>query len=89
MAAARALGYSENRFDAKDPGRLCRGRERWNHLNPMPIKHIHDRWIGPHAASATARPPVTVTTTAPLAVRGQAGALARAAVGGRSGRRRG
>lgn len=25
----RALGFSENRFDAKDPGRLCRGRERW------------------------------------------------------------
>lgn len=25
----RALGYSENRFDPKDPGRLCRGRERW------------------------------------------------------------
>ena len=28
------------------------GRERWNHLNPLPIKHIHDRWIGPHAAQA-------------------------------------
>lgn len=28
------------------------GRERWNHLNPLPIKQIHDRWIGPHAASA-------------------------------------
>lgn len=28
------------------------GRERWNHLNPLPIKHIHDRWIGPYAASA-------------------------------------
>jgi hypothetical protein len=25
----RALGYSENRFDVRDPGRLCRGRERW------------------------------------------------------------
>ena len=24
-----ALGFSENRFDPKDPGRLCRGRERW------------------------------------------------------------
>ncbi|WP_404862749.1 ArsR/SmtB family transcription factor [Georhizobium sp. MAB10] len=32
-----------------------RGRERWNHLNPLPIKHIHDRWIGPHAASAVER----------------------------------
>ena len=28
------------------------GRERWNHLNPMPIKQIHDRWIGPYAAHA-------------------------------------
>lgn len=28
------------------------GRERWNHLNPLPIKHIHDRWIGPYAAHA-------------------------------------
>lgn len=25
----RALGYSENPFDVRDPGRLCRGRERW------------------------------------------------------------
>lgn len=25
----RALGYSENHFDPTDPGRLCRGRERW------------------------------------------------------------
>lgn len=30
------------------------GRERWNHLNPIPIKHIHDRWIGPYAARAVA-----------------------------------
>lgn len=28
------------------------GRERWNHLNPLPIKHIHDRWIGAYAARA-------------------------------------
>ena len=28
------------------------GRERWNHLNPVPIKRIHDRWIGPYAAGA-------------------------------------
>lgn len=28
------------------------GRERWNHLNPLPIKHLHDRWIGPYAARA-------------------------------------
>jgi DNA-binding transcriptional ArsR family regulator len=29
-----------------------RGRERWNHLNPVPIHDIHERWIGPHAAAA-------------------------------------
>ncbi|CDN48631.1 ArsR/SmtB family transcription factor [Neorhizobium galegae] len=28
------------------------GRERWNHLNPLPIKAIHDRWIGAYAAHA-------------------------------------
>ncbi|CDZ61306.1 Regulatory protein ArsR [Neorhizobium galegae bv. orientalis] len=28
------------------------GRERWNHLNPLPIKAIHDRWIGVYAAHA-------------------------------------
>ncbi|MGE6698721.1 ArsR/SmtB family transcription factor [Hyphomonas sp. NPDC076900] len=28
------------------------GRARWNHLNALPIKTIHDRWIGPHAAGA-------------------------------------
>ena len=32
-----------------------KGRERWNHLNPLPIHDIHERWIGPHAAGATAR----------------------------------
>lgn len=32
-----------------------KGRERWNHLNPLPIHQIHERWIGPHAADATAR----------------------------------
>jgi DNA-binding transcriptional ArsR family regulator len=31
------------------------GRERWNHLNALPIKTIHDRWIGPHAAHAADR----------------------------------
>jgi DNA-binding transcriptional ArsR family regulator len=31
-----------------------RGRERWNHLNPIPIHQIHERWIGPHAANAVA-----------------------------------
>jgi DNA-binding transcriptional ArsR family regulator len=31
-----------------------RGRERWNHLNPLPIHAIHERWIGPHAERAVA-----------------------------------
>lgn len=29
-----------------------KGRERFNHLDAMPIHHIHERWIGPHAAQA-------------------------------------
>lgn len=28
------------------------GRLRWNYLNVLPIRSIHDRWIGPHAADA-------------------------------------
>lgn len=32
-----------------------KGRERWNHLNPLPIQEIYERWIGPHAAGATSR----------------------------------
>lgn len=28
------------------------GRERWNHLNALPIKAIHDRWIGDYARNA-------------------------------------
>ena len=32
-----------------------KGRERWNHLNAIPIQEIHERWIGPHAAAATAK----------------------------------
>lgn len=31
-----------------------RGRKRWNHLNPLPIHDIHERWIGPYAARAVA-----------------------------------
>ena len=31
-----------------------KGRERWNHLNPLPIRHVHDRWIGPYADRAVA-----------------------------------
>jgi DNA-binding transcriptional ArsR family regulator len=29
-----------------------RGRERWNHLDALPIHDIHERWIGPYAAYA-------------------------------------
>jgi hypothetical protein len=32
-----------------------KGRERWNHLNPLPLHAIHERWIGPHAANAVKR----------------------------------
>ena len=28
------------------------GRLRWNYINPLPIKQIHDRWIGRYADSA-------------------------------------
>lgn len=31
-----------------------RGRERFNHLDAMPIQAIHERWIGPHASHAAA-----------------------------------
>ncbi|KPL68159.1 ArsR family transcriptional regulator [Erythrobacter sp. SG61-1L] len=31
-----------------------KGRERFNHLDAMPIQQIHRRWIGPHAAGAAA-----------------------------------
>jgi hypothetical protein len=30
-----ALGFSENAFDPHNPGRLCRGRERW--IDPWPV----------------------------------------------------
>lgn len=26
------------------------GRVRWNHLNPVPIQRIHDRWVSRHVA---------------------------------------
>ena len=29
-----------------------KGRVRWNHLDALPIKLIHDRWIGDYARSA-------------------------------------
>ncbi|MDQ0470049.1 ArsR/SmtB family transcription factor [Labrys wisconsinensis] len=28
------------------------GRERWNYLNSLPIKRIHDRWISGYATHA-------------------------------------
>lgn len=28
------------------------GRERWNHLNSLPIKQVHDRWISEYATHA-------------------------------------
>jgi DNA-binding transcriptional ArsR family regulator len=28
------------------------GRQRWNYLNVLPIKEIHDRWIGGYASRA-------------------------------------
>jgi len=31
-----------------------KGRERFNYLDAIPIQRIHERWIGPHAASAAA-----------------------------------
>src|SRR5262245_649872 len=29
-----------------------RGRLRWNHLDVLPLKEVHDRWIGDYARSA-------------------------------------
>ena len=29
-----------------------RGRERWNHLDALPVHEIHERWIGPYATYA-------------------------------------
>jgi DNA-binding transcriptional ArsR family regulator len=31
------------------------GRERWNHLNSIPIQDLHERWIGGYAAHAAAK----------------------------------
>ena len=28
------------------------GRFRWNYINPLPIKELHDRWIGSYADGA-------------------------------------
>ena len=32
-----------------------RGRERWNHLNPIPIQQIHERWIRPYEIESAQR----------------------------------
>lgn len=32
-----------------------KGRERWNHLNAIPIQALHERWIGGYAAYAANR----------------------------------
>jgi DNA-binding transcriptional ArsR family regulator/uncharacterized protein YndB with AHSA1/START domain len=29
-----------------------RGRERWNHLNPVPLRAAYERWMAPYAESA-------------------------------------
>ena len=29
-----------------------KGRYRWNYINPLPIKEIHDRWINGYALAA-------------------------------------
>lgn len=31
-----------------------RGRERFNHLDAIPIQRLYERWIGPHTAGAAA-----------------------------------
>ena len=31
------------------------GRERWNHLNAIPIQQLHERWIGSYAEHAADR----------------------------------
>ena len=31
------------------------GRERWNHLNAIPIQALHERWIGSYAVYAASR----------------------------------
>lgn len=28
------------------------GRQRWNYLNPLPIREMHDRWISGYAVGA-------------------------------------
>lgn len=30
------------------------GRKRWNHLNPMPLQSIYERWVAPHVRGTAA-----------------------------------
>lgn len=30
------------------------GRQRWNHLNPVPIAALHERWVAPHVRGTAA-----------------------------------
>lgn len=29
-----------------------RGRERWNHVNPVPLRQVYERWLAPYAERA-------------------------------------
>ncbi|HTP58882.1 MAG TPA: helix-turn-helix transcriptional regulator, partial [Spirochaetia bacterium] len=29
-----------------------KGRQRWNYLNPLPIRELHNRWISRYAVGA-------------------------------------
>lgn len=31
-----------------------KGRHRWNHFNPVPIRRIYERWIGPRMGTLAA-----------------------------------
>ena len=46
-----------------------RGRERWNHLDVLPIARIHERWIGEYARSAVALLTTLRDDLTPAAVR--------------------
>jgi uncharacterized protein YndB with AHSA1/START domain/DNA-binding transcriptional ArsR family regulator len=62
LADDLAQGFAVGRFMVmKHLKQLCdaglvlvvrKGRERWNHLNAVPIQEIHRRWIEPFAAPA-------------------------------------
>ena len=43
--AINALGYCEDRFNPEDPGRLCRGRERWVESAPLEEEIILGRVV--------------------------------------------